>query len=174
MPASLKLPVEPVQATYGTVSGRSAARITACVSARCSTQASAAPRVTACGRAGRPDWRSRRRPGLRAAQRFELVGEDAALRAPRLLLLTLPGDHIGGRAGDEVLVRQSRREGRELLVEAVELGREPAAFLLHVDGAPQGPEHLPPRPGARVAPPPLPRPPAPPQGFAIRPPPHGF
>src|SRR2546421_2305861 len=84
-------------------------------------------------------FRSRR---LRAAQRLELVGQCLPLVAPRPLLFALAGDHLGGRPGDEVLVRELRAECPELLVEPGELAREPAAFLLQVDRALERDRHF--------------------------------
>src|SRR5256885_9196725 len=101
------------------------------------------PAAPPAGRTPRPPLRQPRARPLRAAQRLELVGQSLPLVAPRPLLLALAGDHLGGRPGDEVLVRELRSERTELLVEPVELAREPAALLLHVDLAPERDEHVP-------------------------------
>src|SRR2546428_8384046 len=96
--------------------------------------------------AGRTPLRRLPRPRarrLRAAQRLELVGQCLSLVAPRPLLFALAGDHLGGRPGDEVLVRELRAECPELLVEPGELAREAAAFLLQVDRALERGRHFP-------------------------------
>src|SRR5256885_16167645 len=93
------------------------------------------PAAPPAGRTPRPPLRQPRARPLRAAQRLELVGQSLPLVAPRPLLLALAGDHLGGRPGDEGLVRELRTERTELLVEPRQLAPEPAALLLHVDRA---------------------------------------
>src|SRR5256885_11400959 len=93
------------------------------------------PAAPPAGRRPRPPLRQPGARPLGAAQRLELVGKSLPLVAPRPLLLALAGDHLGGRPGDEVLVRELRTERTELLVEPRQLAREPAALLLHVDRA---------------------------------------
>src|SRR5207302_10318733 len=80
--------------------------------------------------------------GRTAGRRTWPVGPGPPAVAPRPLLFALAGDHLGGRPGDEVLVRELRAECPELLVEPGELAREPAAFLLHVDLALERDEHV--------------------------------
>src|SRR6266699_5220560 len=74
-------------------------------------------------------------PGLGAAQRLELAGQDVALIAPCLFLFALFGHNVLRRARDEALVGEASRQSLELIVEPAQLVRQAPAFLLHVNRA---------------------------------------
>src|SRR6266566_1751364 len=75
---------------------------------------------------------------LRAPERLELAGEDVALVTPCLFLFALARHDVLRRAGDEILVGESRGETLELPIEPAQLIAQTATLLLHVDRAFQG------------------------------------